>query len=172
MDRRWGSISEDRCFRDSSTGTTFDREAIQRMLRICKENPLPLDSPGRVELYDPTRFGRPLKNGIPDTREYRRVLWEFEDAGWIITFATLNRSGDDLTDEMMILLHANSASQFSAKLSEDVRRGKFDHAQRGFWIHGQAPLGTLPKLLFYAVAFACNRRIIPMRWPSRVLRLQ
>ncbi len=143
-DRKWGPLPDPAdLYTDSRSGTTFDRPGFQKLLQDCLADPQPPDNPGRIEIYDPSRFGRPLANGQPDTRAYRRMLWRLEEAGWRVEFVTLERSDDALADELQILFHAYNASTFSVDLSRKVRLGKKAHAEEGYWIHGLAPLGTV-----------------------------
>jgi DNA invertase Pin-like site-specific DNA recombinase len=146
-DKKWGPLpSGADLYTDSGTGTTFDRADFQRLLRDCTADPQPPESPGRLELFDPSRFGRPLLNEKSDSRLYRTMLWQFEGVGWRPEFVTLERSSDPMTDEMQILFAAFQASEFSITLSKNVRRGKANHAREGYWIHGEPPRGTLRAL--------------------------
>jgi DNA invertase Pin-like site-specific DNA recombinase len=142
--RKWGPLPDPKdCYVDSYTGTTFNRPGFQQLLKDALSDPQPADNPGRLEIYDPSRFGRPLKDEAPDTRAYRRMMWDFEEAGWILEFVSFDRSGDPMADELQILFHAYNASAFSVELSKKVRVGKAKHARDGYWIHGLAPLGTV-----------------------------
>lgn len=143
MDREWGPLELPLWFRDSHTGTTFDRLGMNEMLTFCAGNPQPHAEPGIVEIYDAARFGRPLSpDGDEDVFLFLAVLRAFWEYGWRVVFIDLRLTGAVLQDAMLLVAHAYMASSFSAKLSRDVARGKRDHAKSGRWIHGRPPFPT------------------------------
>lgn len=130
-------------WQDSHTGTTFDRPAFQDMLAFCRAHPRTKGSPGRIEIYDPSRFGRTLDvDGEPDVMRWQRTYIEFEELHWQVHFVAPKRTGNVMLDAVQMCIHAFSAALFSATLARNVRRGRVDHASRGWWVHGSAPWGT------------------------------
>lgn len=145
-DREWGEIDSTWLWQDSCTGTTFDRPGFNDMLDFCRAHPQSKNAPGRVEVYDPSRFGRSLDaDGKPDVLGFQAKLTEFEQYRWRVEFVTVKRTGEQLADLIMMAMHAYSAAQFSTTLSANVRRGRVNHAQAGWWTSGSAPWGTLRK---------------------------
>ncbi len=142
-DKNWGVIAPSWWWKDSCSGTSFDRPAFKDMLTFCREHPRSKKAPGRVELFDPSRFGRTLdEDGQPDVGEFQRVYQEFERCGWRIDFVTLPRAADKMVDVMQIIIHSYAAAQYSTTLSRNVRRGRVSHATSGWWTGGSAPWGT------------------------------
>ena len=143
MDKLWGPLSPNWWWLDSSTGTTFDRPGFQDLLAFCQANPRPKTSPGRVEMYDPSRFGRILdEDGDPDLMRFIAVFGQFESSHWIVEFVTIKRTGDGLVDIIMMALYAYAAAIYSKDLSKSVKRGRTSHASEGCWVNGRAPWGT------------------------------
>ncbi|MCX5762896.1 MAG: recombinase family protein, partial [Gemmatimonadetes bacterium] len=145
-DKTWGCIAPEWVWKDSCSGTTFNRPAFQDLLDFCRANPQQKKTPGQIEMYDPSRFGRILDElGEPDVHEFQRVLHELDRLGWRVLFVTLRRSDEPLSDMMLIIVHAYAAAQYSKTLSKNVRRGRSAHAKRGWWTNGGAPWGTKRK---------------------------
>lgn len=143
-DKKWGVIDPVWWWKDSMTGTTFDRPAFQDMLEFCRAHKRSKKAPGRVEVYDPSRFGRALDDeGEATIAEFRYVFDQFEKLGWRVEFVTVERTGNVLGDDMLMAIHAYQAATFSVKLSKDVARGKRSQARDGYWTGGRAPWGTL-----------------------------
>lgn len=143
MDNKWGEIDATWCWSDSCSGTTFDRPAFQDLLDFCRSNSRSKKTPGRVEMYDPSRFGRTLdEDGTPDIMSFIAVLNEFTRCGWRVEFVTVDRTGDDLVDMITMALYAYAAALYSKNLSESVVRGRVKHAADGWWVGGSAPWGT------------------------------
>lgn len=133
-------------FADSCTGTTFDREQFQQLRRFCQDNRRSKSDPGKIYIYDPSRFGRVLdEDGEPDILAFLAMYGEFESAGWQLHFVTVNRIGDNLADIVTMALYAYAAAIYSANLSNNVKRGMADHAAEGWWTGGLAPWGTKRK---------------------------
>lgn len=129
---------------DSMTGTTFARPGFQDMLAFCQANRRGKKSPGRVLIYDPSRFGRKLdEDGQPDILGFLAAYSAFEDAGWELHFSTMQRTGNLLADVMGLAVHAYAASLYSTTLAKNVRRGRIHHAFDGYWTAGRAPWGTI-----------------------------
>jgi len=144
MDARWGPIDPVWVWRESRSGTSFDRPAFQDLLSFCRAHPQSKRDPGRVEWWAPSRFGRSLdENGEPDILTFISVYNEFERAGWELHFATLPRHGNSLADVINIAVYAYAAAVYSKNLSKDAARGRREHGEQGWWINGQAPWGTL-----------------------------
>ncbi|ODT04187.1 MAG: hypothetical protein ABS52_05920 [Gemmatimonadetes bacterium SCN 70-22] len=142
-DEVWGPISREWWWKDSCSGTSFDRPEFQDLLEFCRQNPRPKSNPGRVELYDPSRFGRTLdEDGQPDIMAFQSVFSEFERYNWRICFVTVQRTNDQLVDMITMALYAYAAALYSANLSKSVRRGRIGHASKGWWVGGSAPWGT------------------------------
>jgi DNA invertase Pin-like site-specific DNA recombinase len=138
-----GMFDETWWFADSSTGTTFDRRQFEQMRGFCKHHPRKKADPGKIYIYDPSRFGRVLdEEGKPDILAFLAVYGEFESAGWQLHFVTVNRIGDNLADIVTMALYAYSAAIYSTNLSKNVKRGMADHAAQGWWTGGSAPWGT------------------------------
>lgn len=140
MDLKWSPLPDSPHFRDNHTGTTFDRPAFQQLIAYCEANPCSADQPGVVEMYDPSRLGRPLTGaGQPDIMAFLMVIQRFRAAGWHVRFVTVELTGHEMVDLHIIIAHAFMAAEYSAKLKQIVARGKRDHVTLGRWIHGQAP---------------------------------
>ncbi|HYD52107.1 MAG TPA: recombinase family protein [Gemmatimonadaceae bacterium] len=131
-------------WRDNMSGTSFERPGFQDLLSFCHAHPRSKKTPGRVLMYDPSRFGRKLdEEGEPDLDGFVAVANSFKLAGWQLHFVTLPRVGDSLADLMSLAVHANAAALFSKNLSSNVKRGRIDHSRRGYWTAGAAPWGTV-----------------------------
>lgn len=142
-DEMWGPIDKMWVWKDNQSGTTFDRPAFQDMLAFCKAHPQRKDAPGRVEIYDPSRFGRCLdEDGKPDIMSFLAVSSQFQSYNWQIEFVTVRRTGEQLIDLIMMALYAYAAAVYSMNLSNSVRLGRIDHASKGWWTNGTAPWGT------------------------------
>ena len=125
-------------FKDSYTGTTFDREQFQQLRQFCQANRRSKSDPGRIYVYDPSRFGRVLdEDGNPDILAFLGMYGELEATGWQLHFVTVNRMGDHLADIVTMALYAYAAAIYSANLSNNVKRGMLDHAAQGWWTGGQ-----------------------------------
>lgn len=143
MSRLWGLSPEGLWFRDSHTGTTFNRPGFKELREYCRSHPQGMSNPGTIEVYDCSRLGRPLtESGEADLLAFLNVVQEFNSLGWRIRFTDVTLTGHILADTLTIATHAYTASQFSVKLRRDVTRGKRIHAQLGRWIHGRAPFPT------------------------------
>ncbi|HEU4629136.1 MAG TPA: recombinase family protein [Gemmatimonadaceae bacterium] len=143
MDAKWGAIDAVWWWKDSCSGTSFARPAFQDLLDFCRANPRSKKSPGRVEMYDPSRFGRTLdEDGKPDIMAFISVFNEFERHGWSVEFVTVDRTNNDLVDMITMALYAYAAALYSKNLSENVLRGRLQHAANGWWVAGTAPWGT------------------------------
>lgn len=142
-DKAWGSIAPEWVWRDSCSGTSFDRPAFKDLLDFCRANPQPKKTSAQIEMYDPSRFGRILdEQGDPDVHEFQRVMHELDRLGWRVQFVTLRRSDEPLSDMMVVIVHAYAAAQYSKSLSKNVRRGRSAHSKKGWWTNGGAPWGT------------------------------
>lgn len=145
-DKLWGEIDARWWWQDSCTGTTFERPAFEDLLNYCRANRHPASSPGRVEMYDPSRFGRILDAaGKPDIMTFFSVYSDFERCGWHLHFVTVPRSDDSLVNVITMALYAYAAAIYSANLSANVRRGRESHSSEGWWTAGRAPWGTIRK---------------------------
>jgi hypothetical protein len=143
MDLLWGQVDKCLYWKDSHTGTTFDRPDYRDLQAFCEANPQPANAPGIVEIYDPSRFGRPLTSaGESDIMAFLDELNRFDRVGWKILFTNVVLTGNSFADAVMMVAHAYIAAEYSAKLMRDVRRGKHDWARKGGWIHGQPPYPT------------------------------
>lgn len=144
MTAKWGELPiTELWWQDSHTGTTFDRPGYQDMLAFCEANPQPLDAPGVIEIYDPSRLGRALTpDGEEDIMTFLFELERFKKLGWRIRFTNVELSGNIFADTVTIVAHAYLASSFSRKLKIDVSRGKTHYAGLGGWIHGRPPFPT------------------------------
>jgi hypothetical protein len=145
-DKKWGTIEHEFVWAEDRSGTTFDRPVFQDMLAFCLANPRKKSNPGRVEIYDPSRFGRILdEDGKPDIMAFLAVYSQFESAGWQLHFVTVQRTGDGLVDAVTMALYAYAAAVYSVNLSKNARRGRVKHSALGWWTAGLAPWGTLRK---------------------------
>jgi DNA invertase Pin-like site-specific DNA recombinase len=143
LEREWGEIPQEWYFEESMTGTTFDRPEFLRMLAFCEENRRPATDPGRVEMYDPSRFGRSLNaEGRPDIMEFIATYHRFERSGWQLHFLTVPRTGEPLADIINIAVYAYAAAIYSVNLSKNVTSGLRRIAKEGWWMGGPAPWGT------------------------------
>lgn len=141
MDRLWGPLLDASLwFRDSHTGTTFDRPGYNSLKQFCEQHPQPLEVPGIIDIYDPSRFGRPLTSqGKADIMAFLFQKHFFDSLGWQIRFTNVQLIGDAFADAVTMVTHAYMASAYSAELKKKVALGKHTHAQSGRWIHGIAP---------------------------------
>jgi hypothetical protein len=145
LDREFGPLEPAWIWSDKYTGTTFDRPDFQDMLAFCEANPKP-KGVGRIEIFDPSRFGRSLNaEGQPDISKFISVASRFEEAGWQIEFKTMKRTGQQLVDLIMMALFAYAAAIYSVNLSTNVKRGRLSYAREGWWVFGSAPWGTKRK---------------------------
>ena len=130
-DREWGPIDLAWTWQDNFTGTTFERPAFQDLMRFCVANPQPRHDPGRIEMYDPSRFGRILdEDGKPDVLAFQKVHGDLRRLGWLPQFVTMKSSGDSFADVLMLYKNAHLAAEFSVILSRNVTRGN-DQARFG-----------------------------------------
>jgi len=144
MDAAWGPIDPVWWWRESRSGTSFDRPTFQDLLSFCRAHPRSKGDPGRVEWWAPSRFGRSLdEHGEPDILTFISVYNEFERLGWELHFATLPRLGNSLAEVINIAVYAYAAAVYSKDLSRNAARGRREHGRNGWWINGQAPWGTL-----------------------------
>jgi DNA invertase Pin-like site-specific DNA recombinase/predicted component of type VI protein secretion system len=140
---RFGVFNDIWWFADSCTGTNFDRDQFTQLRDFCRQNRRSKSDPGKIYIYDPSRFGRVLdEDGTPDILAFLAMYGEFESAGWELHFATVNRVGDRLADIITMALYAYAAAIYSTNLSNNVKRGMANHAAEGWWTGGSAPWGT------------------------------
>ena len=141
-----GTFEDTWWFADSCSGTTFDRDQFKQMRRFCERNKRSKSDPGKIFIYDPSRFGRVLDaDGNPDIFAFLNVFGEFESAGWKLNFVTVSRMGNHVADVVTLALYAYAAAIYSTNLSNSVKRGMADHAAQGWWTGGAAPWGTQRK---------------------------
>ena len=143
MDRKWGEIDPRWWWRESRSGTTFRRREFQDLLDFCRNNPRDSREPGRIEIYDPSRFGRSLDSaGRPDVLGFMSVYHQFEQNGWELHFLTVERTGNQLADVINLAIYAYAAAIYSKNLSDNASRGRREEASKGWWTGGPAPWGT------------------------------
>ncbi len=144
MEAAWGPVDSIWCWQESRSGTNFDRPQFRDLLDFCLTNPRPRNTPGRVEWWAPHRFGRSLDAaGNPDIMKFMFVYHQFEEAGWQLHFLKVPRLDHPLGDVMNIAVHAYAAAVYSMDLSEHASRGRRKEGEKGWWVNGQAPWGTL-----------------------------
>jgi hypothetical protein len=144
MDREWGEIDHVWWWSESRSGTSFDREVLNDLKGFCRAHPQDPSHGYRVELHDPSRFGRPLgRDGKPDVLSFLALYSEFESTGWQLHFITATRTGNQLGDIIMMAIYAYAAAVYSATLSVNASRGRRSEAANGWWTGGVAPWGTL-----------------------------
>lgn len=143
MNLKWGEVDEVWWWRESQSGTTFDRPGFQDILDFCVSNPRPKGDPGRVEWWAPSRFGRSLDDEMePDILKFMATYFRFEDCGWELHFMTLPRIGSSLADVINLAVYAYADAVYSKTLSINAGRGRRREGEKGWWINGQAPWGT------------------------------
>lgn len=143
MDLKWGPIDAIWWWSESRSGTTLDRPGLQDMLDFCKKYPRPISDPGKVEMFDPSRFGRSLDAaGKPDVFAFISIYHLFEQCGWQLHFSTLDRTGNQLGEIINLSIFGYSAAVYSQSLSQNVSRGMRNHGSNGWWTGGAAPWGT------------------------------
>lgn len=143
MDTRWGVLDEVWCWHDSQSGTTLDRPGLNDLRDFCNKNPRPKGSPGRIEIYDVSRLGRPLReDGKADVAALIVLREEFERSNWEVAFFDEKPTGDPLIDTFFLVIRTFSAASYSQQISCNVRRGKRQRAASGLWTHGQPPFGA------------------------------
>ncbi len=87
MTAEWGAIDPVWWWKESRSGTSFDRPSFQDVLDFCRSNPRPVGEPGRVEWWAPHRFGRSLDvNGQPDIMKFMAMYNEFQNPEWHLHF--------------------------------------------------------------------------------------
>ncbi|MHB1168977.1 MAG: recombinase family protein [Longimicrobiales bacterium] len=127
--RKWGPLeNEADLYVDISSGATFNRPSFQRLLTDCLANPQSGDLPGRLEVHDPTRFGRPLADGAPDTRAFMDALAQFERAGWRVEFVKPEPLADGLASAIQVVLHAFGAAAHSREAAR--KSSMLKHSRR------------------------------------------
>lgn len=140
MDKKWATVDAAWWWKDNCSGTTFSRPAFQDLLDFCRANPRSRKSPGRIEMYDPSRFGRTLdEDGMPDIMSFITIFGEFERHGWDVEFVTVARTKDKLVDMITMALYAYAAALYSKNLAENVVRGLVKHAKDGWWLGARRP---------------------------------
>ena len=143
MNAKWGEIDQTWWWKESRSGTTFDRPGFQDLLDFCRANPRDRADPGRIEWFAPSRFGRSLDDrGEPDILKFMHTYFEFEQSGWQLHFVTLPRLGDGLADVINLAVYAYADAIYSKNLSIHARRGRRQEGEKGWWVNGQAPWGT------------------------------
>lgn len=129
-DREWGVIDPTWVWRDDSTGATFDRPQLQDLLAFCRAHPRTRNDPGRIEMYDPRRFGRILDDkGRPDVAAYQQLHAELTNLGWLPQFVTVKTTGDNLSDTILMVMLAFMSVNSSKKSFRPKR--KSSRAGRG-----------------------------------------
>lgn len=147
MDGKWGPTNTGIVFRDSFTGTTFDRPGFQELLRFCESNKQDKKpQKGVIEVYDMSRFGRILTAGEEDPEAVLGMLRHLHRLGWEVRFTTFESTGNKVMDFFQNGLYSIMASEVSKKLSRDVRRGRNHFLTLeggGRWMGGsKPPFGT------------------------------
>ena len=132
-------------FRDDKSGTTFERPDFEAMLAVCLANPQTGRHRGIIEIYDHSRWGRPVKKndlgkivGV-DIKAFFRYMYRLEDAGWDVVFSTGTKSEDELVTFLLDGIEIFMAGQKSHNLSRDVARGRLDWLRKGRWMGGPPP---------------------------------
>lgn len=147
-DRHFGPVPEewrDYWFRDDKSGTDFNRPAFKRMVEFCLANPQLSGPRGRIEVYDYSRWGRPVRkdaNGSivgSNVKAFDRWITRLDEAGWDVEYATAHRSENELANDVTDLVEKHMAAQKSVKLSRDVKRGRADWIRKGRWMGGPPP---------------------------------
>jgi DNA invertase Pin-like site-specific DNA recombinase len=147
-DKLWGPLPE-ACerlwFRDDKSGTTFDRPAFKEMVEFCLANPQRGGSRGLIEIYDHSRWGRPVRKdgrgrivGV-DIRAFYRPTYRLEEAGWEVVFSTGEKTEDELAAFLKEGMQIYMAGKKSEDLSREVRRGRFHWLRKGRWVGGPPP---------------------------------
>ncbi|AHG91305.1 Recombinase [Gemmatirosa kalamazoonensis] len=128
-------------WQDSGTGSSFDtRPGIIGFLReVAEKYPQPPDAPGRLFIYDESRFSRALKNGQVDLHASQEMQIRFARLGWQIVFINRPPTGNAVMDAVMDTLAFAQASDYLVKLSASVKRGKAHWGQSGYWLGGPPP---------------------------------
>jgi site-specific DNA recombinase len=147
-DRHFGSVPEewrDYWFRDDKSGTDFNRPAFKQMVEFCLAHPQVNGSRGRIEVYDHSRWGRPvMKDGQGDiigsnVKEFDRWVLRLDEAGWDVEFTTAQKSENELANSVTELIEKHIAAQKSVNLSREVKRGVRDWRRKGRWMGGPPP---------------------------------
>lgn len=143
VETKFGVVDPTWWWKDSCSGTTFNRPGYKDMLDFCRAHTRPKSDRGRIDIYDPSRFARCLdEDGKPDLLAFQSAFNEFELLGWPLHFASRERTGNVLFDSVFITFDAFNSAAFSEKLSVDVRRGRRQHSMAGYWTGGAGPWGT------------------------------
>jgi hypothetical protein len=141
---KWGDIDYRWRWRDSFTGTTFERPDFQDMVDFCRSNPRARTNRGYIEMYAPSRFGRILDDeNRADLNAYMMMYLELERSGWQLRFVTIELTGNPMIDYVLVAIHATEAANYSTNLSKDVARGIRNASREGWWTHAIPPFGTL-----------------------------
>lgn len=147
-------------FRDSKSGTTFDRPGLVDMLAWCRARPQPRTAPGRIVCYAKDRFGRAL---IPGTEETDWDAWDearlgFSRCGWRLEFVSSRRTGNAIGDRILDTIEEEGASEYLRALRRNTMRGRENAARAGYWSSGVAPFPTTRALATTGVALGPKER--------------
>ena len=116
---------------DGVSGTSSERPGFKRMLEMCEYD----NAIDAVIVYDRSRFGRWL-----DHKD--AVFWEQKLKHLGVSLVVLNgNNGNDIGANITQMIENHTASEYSRKLSSDVRRGARHNAERGYWNGGRSPYG-------------------------------
>lgn len=144
IEKAFGEIPSHLWFDDQVSGMTFQRPAFRRLIEYCKANPQPDDAPGKVCVFDISRFGRIVdkRSGEPDVDAMEFVRLTLKQLGWHLAFVHGPNTGHLVGDAVVRTLESEAAGRYSVLLSEKVLLGKRDWSTRGWWPGGSAPFGA------------------------------
>ena len=128
-------------WRDSITGSSFEkRPGLMGFLsEVAEKYPQPEHAPGRLFIYDESRFSRALKNGEVDLRASQQMQYRFARVGWQIVFINRPPTGNVVMDTIMDTIAFAQSSDYLLKLTDNVKRGKLSWGSKGYWLGGPPP---------------------------------
>ncbi len=128
-------------WRDSCSGSSFEkRPGLSGFLTtVAEAYPQPASAPGRLFIYDESRFSRALKDGQVDLRSSQEMQNRFARLGWQIVFVNRPPTGNAVMDTIMDTIAFAQSSDYLVKLSASVKRGRLSWGLKGYWLGGPAP---------------------------------
>jgi DNA invertase Pin-like site-specific DNA recombinase len=141
---KFGELSRGLWFEDNGvSGRSFDRPEFQRLLSFCRANKQPLRKPGRIAIYDVSRFGRIVtEENKPDVDAMEYMRLQLKQLGWNLAWVEGPTSENELVNHFLRIMESQASGEYTANLSKKVTNGKADAALNGWWPGGVAPFGA------------------------------
>jgi len=141
---KFGELTHGLWFEDNGvSGRSFDRPEFQRLLSFCRANKQPLKRPGRIAIYDVSRFGRIVnEENKPDVDAMEFMRLQLKQLGWNLAWVEGPTSENELVNHFLRIMESQASGEYTANLSKKVTNGKADAALNGWWPGGVAPFGA------------------------------